>query len=959
VDNYKIHNINNISHNYDNFKVFNKEGKALIMLGEKKSRKRIALLTMLMMLISIYVPSAVWADEAQTEEYEYNYKGYDVVDWDSYKASYPGGSSAIAVFKLSKNGTGATEYAYCSDINTPTEEKKQVWYSRTNIENSGYFPVSNARKIRNIVVHSYPFISIDEVAGNINEWITTYNNNNDPDISLSGGLNEKTLKTATQIAIWRNSNSDKAYINPFNIPTQDQNNVDVVLKYLMSLPDKSPDSDEIVVEDVDISANIDTVIEAGIKTHDLTGTFHFYDKEEGDVSIGTRQLATPDPEEITLTLEVGEKRITGTLQDMMAPENDMGIFVELRSDMSYGFEIKDIDDKYFDADNRTVDIIASFNGQQQMPAGAYFYKTENRNYSQNFVGYSAPWSKPIDISAMTTVGLDPTVALEAEKLMDHEVPGTANIFEFELKNEAGEIIQTKSNDASGNIVFDEISFKKEKATYKYTISEKIPEKDIRQDVMYDETICEVTVDVAFDENEDAYVATPTFTVSGEEAAPVFNNYTIAPAELTLTAEKLFDGEVPAAGYEGQFVFKLMDENGDIVREATNGKDGMVTFDKMSFNKAGTYRYTLYEEPGTDKNIIYDGTTYIVEVDVALMYGVQTLDLDSEPQGPCYVATATITNSAAMISDDDNDESTTAIFYNKSVQPAKGRFMAFRATKPGVASPDKEIDTFVLKDADGNQLQEKQNDGNGNVEFDEVEFPKREGIYKYTIVKNPWDENNVVYDEATYTAIVKVIYKEAKEKYDAEVTYFDGDIKPEEASEKEAKDIPSFEDLRIAPAKVRFEAIKTLDGKEPGKKNTYEFQLKDAEGNVISKAKNDADGKILFDEISYDAIGEHTYTVSEVMGTDEDIIYDNTIYSIDVKVTLDEENNKYVADMECLADEILFANETADENAAADLDDATDTGDHSCMILWLMIVLTSLAVMILILMMHKRETYKQA
>jgi len=57
VDNYKIHNINNISHNYDNFKVFNKEGKALIMLGEKKSRKRIALLTMLMMLISIYVPS--------------------------------------------------------------------------------------------------------------------------------------------------------------------------------------------------------------------------------------------------------------------------------------------------------------------------------------------------------------------------------------------------------------------------------------------------------------------------------------------------------------------------------------------------------------------------------------------------------------------------------------------------------------------------------------------------------------------------------------------------------------------------------------------------------------------------------------------------------------------------------------------------------------------------------------
>ena len=68
--------------------------------------------------------------------------------------------------------------------------------------------------------------------------------------------------------------------------------------------------------------------------------------------------------------------------------------------------------------------------------------------------------------------------------------------------------------------------------------------------------------------------------------------------------------------------------------------------------------------------------------------------------------------------------------------------------------------------------------------------------------------------------------------------------------------------------------------------------KDNEGNEISTAVNDGDGNVVFDEIKYNAdIDDETYhyTISELKGSKSDIVYDNKIIDVDVRVVKSPEN----------------------------------------------------------------------
>lgn len=55
--------------------------------------------------------------------------------------------------------------------------------------------------------------------------------------------------------------------------------------------------------------------------------------------------------------------------------------------------------------------------------------------------------------------------------------------------------------------------------------------------------------------------------------------------------------------------------------------------------------------------------------------------------------------------------------------------------------------------------------------------------------------------------------------------------------------------------------KTLTGRDL-KAGEFGFQLKDAEGNVVSTATNDVDGNFSFADLTFDAAGTYSYTVSE-------------------------------------------------------------------------------------------------
>lgn len=66
---------------------------------------------------------------------------------------------------------------------------------------------------------------------------------------------------------------------------------------------------------------------------------------------------------------------------------------------------------------------------------------------------------------------------------------------------------------------------------------------------------------------------------------------------------------------------------------------------------------------------------------------------------------------------------------------------------------------------------------------------------------------------------------------------------------------------VSPVKVSLSGHKTLTGRDL-KAGEFSFQLKDAQGNVVSTATNDANGDFAFGDLVFDAAGTYSYTVSE-------------------------------------------------------------------------------------------------
>ena len=102
---------------------------------------------------------------------------------------------------------------------------------------------------------------------------------------------------------------------------------------------------------------------------------------------------------------------------------------------------------------------------------------------------------------------------------------------------------------------------------------------------------------------------------------------------------------------------------------------------------------------------------------------------------------------------------------------------------------------------------------------------------------------------------------------------------------------------------------TLDGIPAG---GFEFQLIDTNGAVIETVKSGVDGSFVFTELPFTAAGTYLYTVKEVIGTDEDIWYDESVFDATVTVirsgdALQAQISLYKGD--AAAEAIAFYNET--------------------------------------------------
>ena len=424
----------------------------------------------------------------------------------------------------------------------------------------------------------------------------------------------------------------------------------------------------------------------------------------------------------------------------------------------------------------------------------------------------------------------------------------------------GTPLETVTNDKDGNITFQPISYTKA-GDYEYIIKE-VTGND--QTIVYDGQ--EVKVKVSVTDNKNGKLGA-TATYDGDKAVPTFTN-TKPTTDVTVEATKTLKGK---ALTDGAFAFGLYDQAGNEVAKGTNDQAGKVKLAVENLN-LGEYDYALKEVAGSDSTITYDSTAVKVHVSV-------------KAEGDKAKATVTY--------DGKNDIPT----FKNTYQPAETS-VALTAKKTYVKSDNTPAAlkggefTFNLYEGDltAEQLKDKQpiqtaeNGEDGTVTFPVINYTKA-GEYKYTIVEKKGDLSHVTFDDTVHHAVVKVVDKAGK--LDAAVAY-DGD----------KADAPTFTNTYTAKGSVELTATKTIkvaDGFDHTTKpadGEFTFDLKDAAGNVIATAKNDANGKVCFtrefqlSDLDGAASKDFTYTIVEQPGAEAGMVYDNHALTYTVTVTDD-------------------------------------------------------------------------
>lgn len=470
----------------------------------------------------------------------------------------------------------------------------------------------------------------------------------------------------------------------------------------------------------------------------------------------------------------------------------------------------------------------------------------------------------------TTANLVVKKSFEVAGDQEHkQVPITEGQFEFVLKDENNKVVETAKNKADGTVNFKSLTFNKE-GTHTYTITEN---KGTDASVNYSTQSITATVDVK--KTNDKLVATITYSGGdGEQKNTITNTQNkpkVSNAKVTLNLKKTFEGG-ELKGDDFEFVAK--DSNDKVVGTTKNKKDGSITFDNITVDKAGTFKYTITETKGTDKTITYSdktitATVVVVEKDNALVVEQVTYS---------------------------DGQTGTDTFTNKKEAPktenVKATLQVKKLLKEGEATLPLTDDQFefVLKEGN-NTLETAKNKADGSVTFKELSYTA-EGTHTYTITENKGTDDSISYSTQTITATVEV--KKANDKLVATVTYSGGDTEKGDTftNTKTPPTPPTPVPPTVKPTSAQFKAKKVLaingTSDRTLKANEYTFLLKDQAGTLVDTKTNGENGDILFNPVSFNEAGTFTYTIVEQKpATPESAItYDETVHTVTVTVTKD-------------------------------------------------------------------------
>lgn len=443
---------------------------------------------------------------------------------------------------------------------------------------------------------------------------------------------------------------------------------------------------------------------------------------------------------------------------------------------------------------------------------------------------------------------------------------------------------TVSNTEDGSFDFGTLTFV-ESGEYTYTVTEDKPAQGI-DGITYSSEVYTLYFNVV-DNNGQLEIKTQSITDSANETVDAgelnfINIYNDGETSYQIAGTKVLEtnGYSGEALTQSEYSFALYEVAVDgesliqtVTNGAPNGNTATFQFDSITYTEAGTHTYKVYElgtdgEPGTGgtdaDNVSYSEEVYTITVTVSESNDGRGLSVSSGVQNSDIVFTNTYTPESVVVGPNGDAQ----IGGTKELDAAEG---TDRVLEEGEF-------TFILLDGDGNEVSSTTNATDGSFVFDDLTFDKA-GTYSYTVAEKSGNAGGITYDETLYGVTIEVAEDTDTNELVAQVSY---------SKDNQSVEAMSFTNTYEAiPIGIQLGVSKELQNASLAA-GQFTFELTGSEGAPMPEsttATNTENGQVLFGEITFDAVGEYDYTITEVNDGQEGITYDaDATRTIHVSVT---------------------------------------------------------------------------
>lgn len=489
----------------------------------------------------------------------------------------------------------------------------------------------------------------------------------------------------------------------------------------------------------------------------------------------------------------------------------------------------------YDTNSYEVEVVVTDNNQTGQLEANVTYPTGGLKINNTYAGKATSF----DLSGSKKITGDRTQMLSGET------------YTFYLYDSNDNHVGTALSDAQGAFTFNDIPVDEARG-YTFTVKEVAPEGGKLNGVTYSNLVYDVQVTVTDNNAGDLVAGTPVITLNGQPTQEMVftNTYEAASVEATIRGVKVLTGRKLLPG---EFAFTLSGHG--YLMNTTNKADGAIVFEPITFTAAGDYTFTISEFQGSKGGVTYDGNSYDVTVEVT-DNGDGTLSADViYPTGVLK-----FTNTYQVSGDTQ--------FSVEGEKILQGRPLNAQ-----------DVFEFELKDSTGVLHT----------------VPAVDGKFTITHTLNTLGQHNFTLSEKAPAGGVKDGVTYSKQVYSIQVNVVDNGVGGMRA-ETPVITIGGVDTVKatfVNTYKVTTGTTTDIEGKKILSNKTLEadmftFELyagTDLTAAPIATVKNDADGKILFEDVPLNTLGTNTFTVKEVTpdgGEKDRVTYSMLVYTVTVE-----------------------------------------------------------------------------